>query len=84
MDLNEQVAVAVPFATEAGREASGADAVAELYRAHALGLGKLAYVVVGDREAADDIVRTRSPASSGAGVSSLIRTRRCLTCGPRC
>jgi RNA polymerase sigma-70 factor (sigma-E family) len=43
-----------------GRSTGDTDAVAvvtALYAANALGMGKLAYVMIGDREAADDIVQ---------------------------
>lgn len=40
-----------------GQESSASRAVTELYEQHALGLTRLAYVILGDREAAEDVVQ---------------------------
>ncbi|WP_377642012.1 RNA polymerase sigma factor [Oryzobacter terrae] len=46
-----------PVATEAHTTASRDEAVGVLFRAHAAGLVRLAYVLLGDREAAEDAVQ---------------------------
>lgn len=43
--------------TGAGDETDAAAAVTALYRCHALGLTRLAYVMLGDRHAAEDVVQ---------------------------
>ena len=48
-------AVAAPPA--AGQDAAAETAVTALYEAHALGLVRLAYVMLGDRAAAEDVVQ---------------------------
>lgn len=44
-------------------------ALTALYRAHAVGLVRLAHVMVGDIPTAEDVVRGPSAASTGAGAS---------------
>ena len=61
---------------------ASAEAVTALYQAHALGLVRLAVVMLGDRAAAEDVVqeafcglyRSRTPSAQTAGVASLSGT----------
>lgn len=43
--------------SDVGTEADAGLAVTELYQAHALGLTRLAFIMLGDRHAAEDVVQ---------------------------
>jgi hypothetical protein len=58
--------------------------VTALYADHALGLTRLALIMVGDRQTAEDIVQDAFCGCIAAGTDCATRTRRCPTSGPRC
>src|SRR5258706_13349138 len=58
--------------------------ITALYQADALGLTRLAHVMLSDAGAAEDVARRPSAASTRTGPGLPIRQRRCRTCEPRC
>src|SRR5262249_26675474 len=55
--VNPLTNVPVPSATGVSNPGDPADQVTALYQAHALGLLRLAVIMLGDREAAEDVVQ---------------------------
>ena len=68
----------------AAAAAGGGHRVTALYQAHALGLIRLAYLMLGERQAAEDVVQEAFAACTGAGRSCPIPAARCPMCGRRC
>jgi len=60
------------------------DGVTALYREHALGLIRLAVVILATGRPPRTLCRTRSPGSTGGGARSATPVRRWATSGPAC
>jgi hypothetical protein len=67
-----------------GLVADAAQAVTLLYQVNALGLVRLAYVMIGTGTPPRTSSKRHSGACTGGGASYPIRTSRCHTCGRAC